>query len=151
MLYSFIYQKHDFPIILKNARKYFLHETSKRIVEENDLIVTEKLNINKMVQNKHLSKKIYDASWNELIRELIYKSKWNGKICIQIDTYYPSSQECERCGHINKKVKDLRIRKWECDNCYNENERDINASINIMWEGIKKYVESAGINELYIK
>ena len=136
---------------LKNARKYFLHETSKRIVEENDLIITEKLNINKMVQNKHLSKKIYDASWNELIRELIYKSKWNGKICIQIDTYYPSSQECERCGHINKKVKDLRIRKWECDNCYNENERDINASINIMWEGVKEYVGSAEMHGLQVK
>ena len=37
---------------IKNARKYFLHETSKQLVEENDLIVTEKLKINKMVQNK---------------------------------------------------------------------------------------------------
>ena len=136
---------------LKNARKYFLHETTKRIVEENDLIVTEKLNINKMVKNKHLSKKIYDASWNELIRELIYKSKWNGKTCVQIDTYYPSSQECERCGHINKEVKELSIRKWKCDNCHNENERDINASINIMWEGVRKYVGSAEMHELQVK
>ena len=61
---------------LRNARKYFLHETSKQIVDENDLIVTEKLKINKMVQNKKLSKKIYDASWYELIRQLQYKSKW---------------------------------------------------------------------------
>ena len=136
---------------LKNARKYFLHETSKRIVEENDLIVTEKLKINQMVKNKHLSKKIYDASWNELIRELTYKSKWKGKTCIQIDTYYPSSQECERCGHINKEVKDLSIRKWECGNCHNENDRDINASINIMWEGVKEYVRSAGMYELQVK
>ena len=136
---------------LKNARKYFLHETSKRIVEENDLIVTEKLKINQMVQNKHLSKRIYDASWYELIRELTYKSKWKGKACIQIDTYYPSSQECERCGYINKEVKDLNIRKWECDNCHNENERDINASINIMWKGLRKYVGSAEMHEMKVK
>ena len=136
---------------LKNARKYFLHETSKRIVEENDLIVTEKLKINKMVQNKHPSKKIYDASWYELIRQLTYKSKWKGKACIQIDTYYPSSQECERCGHINKEIKDLSIRKWECDNCHNENERDINASINIMWEGVKEYIKVAEMHELQVK
>ena len=104
-----------------------------------------------MIKNKHLSKKIYDASWYELIRELTYKSKWNGKICIQIDTYYPSSQECERCGHINKEVKDLSIRKWECDNCHSENDRDLNASINIMWEGVKEYVGSAEMHELQVK
>ena len=114
----------------------------KEIVDENDLIVTEKLKINKMVQNKKLSKKIYDASWYELIRQLQYKSKLNGKICYQIDTYYPSSQTCSRCGDINKNVKDLKVRKWECPNCTNINNRDINASINIMWEGIKSYMGS---------
>ena len=125
---------------LRNARKYFLHKTSRQLVNENDLIVTEKLKINKMVQNKKLSKKIYDASWYELIRQLQYKSKWQGKICYQIDTYYPSSQTCSRCGDINKNVKDLKVRKWECPNCTNINNRDINASINIMWEGIKSYM-----------
>ena len=45
-------------------------------IKENDIIVTEKLQINKMVQNKNLSKKIYDCSWYELIRQLEYKSKW---------------------------------------------------------------------------
>ena len=136
---------------LKNARKYFLHETSKKIVEENDLIITEKLKINKMVQNSKLSKKIYDVSWYELIRQLHYKSKWHGKICYQIDTYYPSSQTCSRCGSINKKVKDLKVREWECPHCTNINNRDINASINIMWEGIKEYMGCSGNIELQVK
>ena len=48
-------------------------------------------------------------------------------------------------------MKDLGIRKWECDNCHNENERDINASINIMWEGVKEYVRSAEMHELQVK
>ena len=136
---------------LKNARKYFLHKTSKQLVEENDLIVTEKLKINKMVQNKKLSKKIYDASWYELIRQLQYKSKWNGKICYQIDTYYPSSQTCSRCGSINKNVKDLKVREWECPHCTNINNRDINASINILWEGVKVYMGSRVNTELQVK
>jgi len=136
---------------LKNARKYFLHKTSKQLVEENDLIVTEKLKINKMVQNSKLSKKIYDASWYELIRQLQYKSKWQGKICYQINTYYPSSQTCSRCGSINKSVKDLKVRKWECPNCTNVNNRDINASINIMWEGIKAYMGCRNNIELQVK
>ena len=136
---------------LKNARKYFLHETSKALVDENDLIITEKLKINELVQNSKLSKKIYDVSWYELIRQLTYKSKWKGKICYQIDTYYPSSQICNRCNHINKEVKDLKVRIWECPNCTNINDRDLNASINIMWEGIKAYMNCGRNTELQVK
>lgn len=130
---------------LKNARKYLLHSISNKITKENDIIVTEKLQIRKMVQNKNISKKIYDASWYELIRQLEYKSKWKNKEFYQIDIYYPSSQICSRCGYQNKKIKDINIRKWQCPNCTNINERDINASINIMFEGIKKYMRK--INE----
>jgi len=86
--------------------------------------------------------------WYELIRQLTYKSKWNGKICYQIDTYHPSSQECNRCGSINKEVKDLKVRKWECTKCNNINNRDLNASINIMWEGIKAYIKASANTEL---
>lgn len=133
---------------IKNTRKYFLHSISNKIVNENDIIVTEKLQINKMVQNKIFSKKIYDASWYELIRQLEYKSKWKNKQLYRIETYYPSSQICSRCGYQNKETKELRIRKWECIKCTNINERDINASINIMFEGIKKYIKT--INELQV-
>ena len=126
---------------LKNARKYFLHRISNKIVEENDIVVTEKLQINKMVQNKKISKKIYDASWNELLKQLEYKTKWKGKYMYKIDTYYPSSQICNRCGYKEKKVKDLNIRKWECPRCNNTNLRDINASINILFEGLKQYMK----------
>ena len=102
-----------------------------------------------MVQNKKLSKKIYDASWYELIRQLDYKTKWKNKKLYKIETYYASSQICSRCGYQNNKVKELSIRKWECPSCRNENNRDINASINIMFEGLKKYMKK-DINELQI-
>ena len=125
---------------LKNARKYLLHSISNKIIKENDIIVTEKLNIKEMVQNKKLSKKIYDVSWNKLIRQLEYKSEWNNKKFYQIEEYYPSSQICSRCGYQEKKIKDLKIRRWECERCTNKNERDINASINIMFEGLKIYM-----------
>ena len=126
---------------LKNTRKYLLHSISNKLVNENDIIVTEKLKINEMVQNKNLSKKIYDASWYELIRQLEYKSNWKNKKFYQIETYYSSSQICNRCGYQEKMIKDLSIRKWECPNCTNNNERDINASINIMFEGLKIYMK----------
>ena len=69
----------------------------------------------------------------------INKAKWNNKILLQLNTYYESSQICNHCEYKNKKVKDLSVREWECPNCGNKNDRDINASLNIMWEGIKIY------------
>ena len=126
---------------LKNARKYLLHSISKKLTDENDIVVTEKLNIKGMVQNKHLSKYIMDTSWYELIRQLRYKCQWKGKLFYQVDPYYASSQVCSSCGYNNEKVKDLSIRKWECPNCTNINDRDINASTNIMFEGVKMYMK----------
>ena len=102
-----------------------------------------------MVQNNKLSKKIYDASWYELIRQLTYKSKWQGKEVYQVDEYYPSSQICSHCEYQDKSIKDLKIRNWICPNCMNTNNRDINASINIMFEGIKKYMKKV-VTELQV-
>ena len=70
-----------------------MHKISKKLVKENDIIVSETLKIKDMVQNNPLSKSILNASWSELIRQIKYKSKWNGKIMYQIETYYPSSQK----------------------------------------------------------
>ena len=125
---------------LKNARKYLLHTISNKIVSENDIIAVESLKINEMVQNKHLSKKIYDASWHELIKQLEYKTKWKGKYLYKIDTYFASSQICSHCGYQDKRIKDLSIREWECPKCTNNNLRDLNASINILDEGLKTHM-----------
>ena len=84
-----------------------------------------------MVRNKQLSKSIYDASWNELLRQLEYKSKWKGKNFYQIETNYQSSQICNHCEYENKALKNLSIRKWIREECKSELERDVNASINI--------------------
>lgn len=70
-----------------------------------------------------------------------FKRKNKSRKSYQINTYYPSSQKCNHCGYKESKVKDLNIRNWVCPNCTNLNERDINASINILWEGIKLYMK----------
>lgn len=125
---------------LKNSRKYTIHEISKEITDNNDIIVTETLNIKEMVKS-NLAKKIYDASWYELIKCIEYKSKWKNKKFYQVPTNYPSSQICSRCSYQNKNLKDLSIRNWECPKCTCKHDRDINASINIMTEGIKQYMK----------
>ena len=121
---------------LKNARKYLIHKITKEIVNDNDLIITENLQTKKLIEKKEMSKYISDASLSEIIRQIEYKSKWQNKHFYQIDTYYPSSQICSHCNTKNKEIKDLNKRNWTCSNCKNENDRDINAAINIMWEGL---------------
>ena len=121
---------------LKNARNYTIHKITKEIVNTNDLIITENLQTKKLIEKKKMSKYIADASLSEIIRQLEYKSKWQNKHFYQINTYSPSSQICSHCNTKNKEMKDLSKRKWTCSKCNNENDRDINAAINIMWEGL---------------
>ena len=130
---------------LKNARNYYLHNITKKITDEYDIITCENLKVQKMLSNKELSKKISDASFYETIRQLEYKSRFKGKLFYQIDTYYPSSQECSVCGNIDRKYKSLLERVYKCCKCHNEIDRDLNSSINIMYEGMKLYMKESMI------
>lgn len=121
-----------------NIRKDNLHKISSQIIKDNQLIFSEDLNIKDMVKNHNYSKKIYDMGWYELTRELTYKSEWYGRIYKKVDRYYPSSQLCSICGYKNAEIKNLKIRFWECPKCHTEHDRDKNASINILNEGLKE-------------
>ena len=125
---------------IKNARKYLIHHITKDITDNNDIIVCETLKVKNMVKNHHLAKVIEDASFSEIIRQLEYKTKWKGKKLYKIDTFYPSSQICSHCGYKNTLLKDLSIREYNCPNCNYELDRDYNASVNIMFEGLKLYM-----------
>ncbi len=132
---AILYQK------LKNARKYLIHQITKKLVIENDIIVTENLNIKGMIEEKKISKYLTNVSLGEICRVLEYKSNKYGKKYIQIDSYYPSSQICSKCGYKNKEVKKLSVRSWVCPKCGSNHDRDYNASYNILFEGLKKYIK----------
>ncbi len=120
----------------KTIRKY--EKISHEIISENQVIVSENLQIQNMVKDHHLAKAISDVSWYELTRQLEYKAKWNGRKYIKIDTFYASSQLCLVCGYQNTEIKDLSIREWSCPVCGAKHDRDINAAKNILAEGLRQ-------------
>ncbi len=127
---------------IKNSRKHNMITIVNKIVKEHDIIVSEKLNVKGISSNHHLAKAVLDASFNKICELLKWKTKLQGKYYYQVDTYYPSSKMCSHCGSKTEVTNNLSIRNWECTNCGNKNDRDINASINIMFEGLRIHYQN---------
>jgi len=122
---------------LKNSRKFNIIKIVNKLVEEYDIIISEKLKVKEMSKNHFIAKNLLDASFHKICERILWKSKQKGKYYYQVDTYFPSSKICSHCGDKTEQTNDLNVREWICSNCGSNNDRDINASINIMFEGLK--------------
>ena len=127
-----------FQKYIANQRTDFLQKLTTTIISNYDVISIEDLDVKSMKEtdSKIRNKRVGDVSWSEFRRMLTYKSQWYGKELSVIDRYYPSSQICHVCGYRDGK-KSEDIRNWICPNCNSELDRDINAAINILNEGLR--------------
>ncbi|MCL1696824.1 IS200/IS605 family element RNA-guided endonuclease TnpB [Lysinibacillus sp. BPa_S21] len=119
-----------------NQRDDFLNKLSTEIIKNHDIICIEDLNTKGMLRNHKLAKSISDVSWSSFVSKLEYKATWYGKTIVKVSRWFPSSQICSDCGHHDGK-KSLKIRDWTCPNCHANHDRDINASKNILAEGLR--------------
>ena len=121
---------------ISNQRKDFLNKLSAELIKNHDVICIEDLASKNLMKNHHLARAIGDVSWYEFVRQLSYKADWYGKKIVQISRWFPSSQLCSHCG-VSSGKKPLSVREWTCEKCGTHHDRDINASVNILKEGLR--------------
>jgi putative transposase len=118
-----------------NSRLDFLHKLSKKLIDENQVICVEDLNVKGMMANHKLAKAIGTTGWGEFLKQLTYKAEWYGRTVVVIDRFFPSSKTCNHCGYIKEDLS-LKDREWECESCKIHIDRDLNASLNILLQGL---------------
>lgn len=127
---------------LANSRRDWQHKVSADIVERYDTICIEDLGVKHMEEKKkggkknRLSKSISDAGWSSLVAMIVYKAEMNDKTVVKVDRYYPSSKTCSVCGWKNESLS-LADRSWTCPECGTKHDRDVNAAVNILSEGLR--------------
>ena len=130
---------------ISNIRQDYLHKLSRKLVNDNQVIVVENLNTKGMVRNHNLAKAISDAGWGTFVNFLSYKLEKEGKVLVEIERWFPSSKTCSSCLYQVSEMP-LDIRMWKCPNCGAKHDRDENAAKNIRAEGIR-ILQSSGTGD----
>lgn len=113
-----------------NTLTHFFRHLSNTICSENQTIKVENLNVEGMLKNRKLSRKIHSVAWSRFITMLKQTAvKYNSTV-EEIDRFYPSSKLCSNCNH-KKDTLLLSERVFKCEKCGFELDRDLNAAINI--------------------
>ena len=120
---------------ITNVKLDYSHKLTSNIVKNHDIICMEDLSISNMMKDHKKARSIQEVSWYEIVRQLKYKSEWNDRKFVQIDRWFPSSKTCNDCGYINQSLKE-GDREWDCPICNIHHDRDYNASLNILKQGL---------------
>jgi putative transposase len=128
---------------IRASRFDALHKLTTSLIRENQVVVLEDLNVRGLVRNRRLARSIADTGFGELRRQLEYKAGWAGRTLIVIDRWFPSSKRCSSCGYTLDELN-LATRQWMCPQCGTHHDRDKNAAVNILNEGLRQSTPAGG-------
>jgi putative transposase len=119
---------------VRNRRTDWLHKITSQLIRRYDTFCIEALNLKGLVRTK-LAKSFTDASVGAFFRMLAYKAAWNHRRIVKVDRFFASSKTCHGCGH--RQHLERSDRRWTCSGCGREHDRDHNAAINLLFEGLR--------------
>ena len=128
---------------LSDCRTDYIHKMTCALTDTFTTVVIEDLGIRGMMSDHSLALSIQSASWGEIGRQLEYKCRWKGVNLIRVGRFFPSSRTCSVCGYRNDGLT-LSDREWTCPECGTHHDRDFNAAVNILREGLRMHAECPG-------
>jgi len=131
---------------IANIRNDNIHKMTTDFSKNHAVNCFEDLNILGLAQNHKLAGAVLDGGYGEMMRQMNYKAKWYGSEVIYIDRYYPSSKTCSCCGNV-KEVLKLSERTYHCEVCGHEQDRDLNAAINIKKKGVELFMRQQPVED----
>lgn len=119
---------------IDNIKKDAIHKFTSTISKNHGVVVLEDLCIEGMKRGiKSIRKGVQDSSMGEIHRQLVYKCN----NYIKVDRFFTSSKTCSHCGNVNDALT-LNDRTYHCPSCGHTIDRDLNAALNLLNEGLRK-------------
>ena len=101
-----------------------------------DILFFEDLNLEGM--KRLWGKQVSDLAFGEFLRKLKWQAKKRIRAVLKIGKWIPSTKCCCVCEHKNDTLT-LSDRHWTCPSCHTHLDRDQNAAINILKEGVASF------------
>jgi putative transposase len=128
---------------ISNIRLDAIHKFTTGLTQRFGTICIEDLSVRRMVKNRCLARSISDMGFQEIRRQLEYKTTRNGNRLVIADRFFPSSKTCSHCGHVLTELS-LSIREWSCPCCEKTHDRDLNAAKNLVAYAVSFTVKACG-------
>ena len=118
---------------IHNRREDWQWKMCHELCRRYDTICIEDLNLRGMT--RLWGRKVNDLAFGLFVRKLEHVASKYGTEVVKVDRFYPSSKTCSVCQYVNELLS-LRDRSWTCPSCGASHDRDLNASVNILRQGI---------------
>ena len=106
------------------------------LCRESDILFFEDLNLEGM--KRLWGKQVSDLAFGEFYRKLKWQAQKRIRAVLKIGRWTPTTKCCCVCGHKNENLT-LADREWTCPKCDTHLDRDQNAAMNILKEGVASF------------